>query len=121
MFDNEDFKRNAIREANESIPEMIRGYSLFSNKMVYAFDDKDLMVHTLKALSVLDVTDKMKNEMEISTEFRRKDSKTRGSKMDVLVKFQSKRIHIEIQRVSNKDEIPRSSFYMGKLLTDRHI
>lgn len=76
------------------------------------------MVHTLKALSVLDVTDEMKNEMEISTEFWRKDSKTRGSKMDVLVKFPSKRIHIEIQRVINKDEIPRSSFYMGKLLTD---
>ena len=114
----DDYKRIALLDANESIPEMIEGYSLFSNKMVCAFEDKDLMAYTLKALSVLDVTEEMKNEMEISTEFWRKDKKSRGSKMDVIVKFPSKKIHIEIQRVRNKDEIHRAAFYMGKLLTN---
>ena len=87
------------------INEQIRGMNLFSPNMTYAFEDKDFTIHTLEALLGMEITEEMKNEMNVIAERSKKNPDgTRGARFDVLVSFPSKRINIEIQKAQNGDE-----------------
>ena len=52
----------------DRIKDTIRGLTLFSEELTGAFKDKEYVLHTLKALSVLDVTKRMEDEMRIDVE-----------------------------------------------------
>ena len=101
------------------INEQIRGMNLFSSSMTYAFEDKDFTIHTLEALLGMEITEEMKEEMNVIAERSKKNPDgTRGARFDVLVSFPSKRINIEIQRAQRGDEIQRSRFNMAIMATD---
>ena len=101
------------------INEQIRGMNLFSSSMTYAFEDKDFTVHTLEALLGMEVTEEMRQEMNVIAERSTKNPDgTRGARFDVLVSFPSKRINIEIQRLQRGDEIQHSRFNMAMMATD---
>ena len=109
------------------IDEAIQGFTLFSPAMTSIFLDKRYTAYTLEALSVMEVDDGMLEEMEVRIEDnRRRGDGKRGAVFDALVSFPSHLIDIEIQKLREGDEIPRSTFYMGKLATElergvRHI
>lgn len=102
-----------------TIKEMIDSFTLFSPEMNCVFNDREFTLYSLKTLLILDeITDDMINEMRIDVgESIKLPDKKRDSRFDVLISFPKHRINIEIQRIRNKDEIYRATFYLGRLAT----
>ena len=103
-----------------NIRDAIRGLTLFSKELTEAYKDRRYVLHTLRSLSVMDgITEEMQREMRIDVEeWMKKGEGKRGARFDAYITFPKERINIEIQRAERGDEIPRSSFYVGKSLTD---
>ena len=101
------------------IATTIKELSLSSPECTPAFLNKDFTAYTLEALSVLKVTPGMKKEMKVTVEDnRRRADGRRNAEFDVLVEFKDSMIDVEIQKRRRGDEIFRSAFYMGRLVTD---
>ena len=102
------------KKARMSIKKM----TLFSNPMTVAYRDKTYAAYSVETLLGVKVTEKMKEEMIVHTEniLTRLDKK--DARLDALIEFPSKKIHIEIQYARRKDEIERAAFYIGSILFD---
>lgn len=71
-----------------NIKDEIRDMTLFHKELTVAFRDEDLVFHTLEALSVIELTETMKKEMEIEVEeWIKTPLDKRGARMDILIRF----------------------------------
>ena len=97
----------------DSIKDTIRCLTLFSKELRGAFRDKEYVLHTLKALSVLEVTKEMEDDMRIDVEeWMENPAGKRGASRDALITFKKHGINVEIQRVDECDGFQREMSYM---------
>ena len=111
---SEAFAKDIELKATMSIENM----TLFSNPMTVAYRDKDYAAYSVETLLGQKVTEEMKREMVVTAENPLSGLDKRDARLDAVIEFPSRKIHIEIQNISREDDIPRSPFYLGGLLFD---
>ena len=111
-------KKVFSNEINLKAKASIENMTLFSNPMTVAFRNKEYAAYSIETLLGLKLSENMKDEMIIHTEDLITRLGQRDARLDVLIKFPKKKIHVEIQNIRNKDEVERAMFYMGSILFD---